>query len=97
MPEETWEPSPGTTYNDLIKVILDLRVNGTVTGATFSDPDTGYTYTVSGEIKTTANINVNVDAVIGQTTSSIDMDCPTPRRTEPPLPSDEAMGWGRNS
>lgn len=64
MPSETSTGfTPNTTYTDFIKMLMNVDISGTLTGVTLTNET--YTYTISGRMQDTVNINMNMDVRTG--------------------------------
>lgn len=59
---DSFDLQPGKAYDDLLKVVLAVNIDGTINGATFTD-DGGHSYTVSGKMKETFNYDYSLDVV----------------------------------
>jgi hypothetical protein len=67
-PDENFEFIANHTYNDIIKMSMNLDVSGTVTGITIEDPDnTAVTYTITGKLINDLDFEVSVDFTTGAT------------------------------
>lgn len=74
MPDSGWSPSPNTSYNKVVAVILNATVNGTLTSVVVSD--SSYSYTINGiaknEMSETASINLVTGSTEGSSTATMD-------------------------
>ena len=77
-PDDSFTPTANTTYNDLIKIIIDGNLTGTVDDVTLpvsGDP----TYTYNGKFVSNMQLNENMDLIVGTDTlhgtdASMNMD-----------------------
>jgi hypothetical protein len=71
-PDPGLVPVVGTKYTDLMHMILNAVINGTITGVTFAAAtgDTYSSYTVSGDLKETMDMEAGIDYTLNADTSS---------------------------
>lgn len=74
-PDESFEPQPNHTYNDIVKATIKLQETDAISHVTL--PETGdptYTYTYNGKVISNMQMNYNMDVATDSNSSPVSMD-----------------------
>jgi hypothetical protein len=74
MPDDDFSPQPNTSYNNLVRMLLNMNVEGELGAVTFHNYYDGHEYTISGEMIMNVDIDLNIDFITSSSDYDVNMD-----------------------